>query len=80
MADGELAANVAAELDADEKRVSRVLTEIGARFDDVRVVATRESERRAELEALAPMLVAAPMLDRDVNDVADLLDLAGHLS
>lgn len=80
LADGELAADVAAELDADESRVIRVLTEIGGRFDDVRVVATRESERRAELEALAPLLVSAPMLDRDVNDVSDLLDLAGHLS
>ena len=80
LAQGELSTDIAAELDADERVVARVLTEIGARFDDVRVVATRESERRAELEALAPMLVAAPMLDRDVNDVADLLDLAGHLS
>ncbi len=79
-ADGTLVDDVAAELDADPSVVGRVLVEIAHRFDDVRVVATRESERRAELEELCPLLVAAPMLDRDVNDIADLLDLAGHLS
>jgi anion-transporting ArsA/GET3 family ATPase len=79
-ADGELADDVAGRLDADRAVVARVLAEIGSRFDDVRVVATRESERRAELEGLSPVLVSAPMLDRDVNDVADLLALAGHFS
>jgi hypothetical protein len=42
-------------------------------------VATREAERRAELTALAPLVVAAPTFGHDVNDVADLLALGAHL-
>ena len=57
-----------------------MLTEIGSRFHQVAVVATREAERRAELAELTPLLVAAPMLDHDINDVADLLDLAAHFA
>ncbi|NNE11690.1 MAG: AAA family ATPase [Ilumatobacter sp.] len=71
-----LAADVAAELDVDPLATEAVLTEIGERFHDLAVVATREAERRAELEVLTPLLVAAPMLQHDINDVADLLELA----
>ena len=60
--------------------VRDVLTEIGARFHDVAVVATREAERRAELAELCHLLVTAPVLDRDVNDIADLLELAAHFT
>ncbi len=74
-----LATRVAVELDADEAATEAVLTEIGERFHQVAVVATREAERRAELADLSPLLVAAPMLDHDINDVADLLQLAEHL-
>ena len=45
-------------------------------MDRDQLVATRERERSAELAELSPLLVSAPMLDRDVNDVADLLELA----
>jgi anion-transporting ArsA/GET3 family ATPase len=76
-ADG-LADDVAAELGADPESTRAVLTEIGERFHEVAVVATREAERRAELATLSPLLVAAPMLDHDINDVADLLELAAH--
>jgi anion-transporting ArsA/GET3 family ATPase len=79
-ADTSLSDDVAAVLDADPGVVAGVLAEIGTRFDDVRVVATREAERRAELSELAPLLVSAPVLDRDVNDIADLLELAAHFS
>lgn len=94
LADGPLADEVAAAInDAQSKGAARgaskvptdravtaaVIAEIGTRFHDVAVVATREAERRAELATLAPMLVAAPMLDRDVNDIADLYDLASEL-
>jgi anion-transporting ArsA/GET3 family ATPase len=78
-ADG-LADDVAAVIDADPGVVADVLSEIGVRFDDARVVATREAERRAELSELASLLVTAPVLDRDVNDIADLLELAAHFS
>ena len=80
LADGPLADEVAEELDSDRAVVAGVLAEIGSRFDDVRVVATREAERRAELAELSSLLVTAPVLDRDVNDIADLLDLAGRFS
>ncbi len=80
LADGELADSVAELLEVDRDVVADVLTEIGGRFDDVRVVATREAERRTELSELSPLLVDAPVLDRDVNDIADLLELAAHFS
>ena len=60
--------------------MARVLTEIATRFHDIAVVATREAERRTELATLAPVLATAPMLDRDVNDLADLAELANHLT
>jgi anion-transporting ArsA/GET3 family ATPase len=75
-ADGPLADDVAAVLGADRDVVAGALTAVGTSFRDTALIATREAERAAELGALAPMLVAAPMLDRDVNDVADLLELA----
>ena len=79
-ADGDLAGRVAEQLEAQPDTVRDVLTEIGARFHDVAVVATREAERRAELAELCHLLVTAPVLDRDVNDIADLLELAGHFT
>jgi anion-transporting ArsA/GET3 family ATPase len=78
LAGGRLADDVGERLDADPAVVGDVLAEIGTRFHDVAVVATREAERRAELAELSSLLVAAPVLDHDVNDVADLLELAAH--
>jgi anion-transporting ArsA/GET3 family ATPase len=78
LADDGLADRVAAELEVDAAATRAVLTEIGQRFHQVAVVATREAERRAELATLTSLLVAAPMLDRDINDLADLLELAAH--
>ncbi len=87
LADGPLADEVAAAIDArsdgantDRAVVAAVLSQVGTSFHDLAVVATREAERRTELAALAPMLVAAPMLDRDVNDLADLYELAQRLT
>ena len=86
LADGPLADEVAAAVnhgttraDVDRAVAAAVIAEIGMRFHDVAVVATREAERCAELSTLAPLLVSAPMLDRDVNDIADLYDLASEL-
>jgi anion-transporting ArsA/GET3 family ATPase len=70
---------VAKVLDTEPDVARDVLTEISARFHDVALVATREAERSAELAALAPMLLTAPMLDRDVTDVGGLLVLARAL-
>ena len=77
---GTLADELGTTLDTDSNNVRHVLAEIAGRFHDIAVVATREAERRAELADLASLLVAAPMLDRDVNDVTDLLELAAHLT
>ncbi len=77
---GDLAEQIAEQLDTQPEIVGDVLTEIGTRFHDVAVVATREAERRAELSELCQLLVAAPVLDRDVNDIADLLELAAHFT
>jgi anion-transporting ArsA/GET3 family ATPase len=79
-ADGELADEVAELLGADREVVASTLATVGSSFHDVALTATRESERSAELAELCPLLVSAPMLDRDVNDVTDLLDLAAGWS
>ena len=77
---GELADQVAERLGGKPEIVADVLAEVGTRFHDVAVVATREAERRSELAELCQLLVAAPMLERDVNDVTDLLELAAHFT
>ncbi len=59
--------------------VRSVLTEVSERFHDVAVVASREAERRAELESIGALTVSAPALTRDVADLPALLDLGGHL-
>ena len=56
-----------------------VLDEVATRFHDVALVATREAERRAELAALAPQVLDVPSLDSDINDLAGLATLVGHL-
>jgi anion-transporting ArsA/GET3 family ATPase len=78
-ADGELADAVASELGAPRQQVSAVLTQIATRFDDVAMVAARESDRRSELAALAPVFLTVPWLAGDIHDLAGLDLLAGHL-
>ncbi len=75
-AGGELAPRLAGELGTDADAVEHVLGELSERFADVAIVATREAERQAELSELAPMLVTIPVLDRDVNELSDLAELA----
>ena len=75
-ADGDLATTVAASIGADPEITAAVLSQVGERFHDAAMIATREAERRAELATLTPLLVAAPMLTHDVNDIVDLLELA----
>jgi anion-transporting ArsA/GET3 family ATPase len=70
---------VAEALKTDDEIAHDVLFEIASRFHDVALVATREAERCAELAVLAPMLLTAPTLDRDVTDVGGLLMLASAL-
>jgi anion-transporting ArsA/GET3 family ATPase len=76
--DNDAIASVAAAIEAPPAVVGDVLREVAGQFHDTAMVATRESERSAELAALAPMLVAVPLLDGDVNDIGDLLAIAAH--
>lgn len=76
---GDLATEVAAALDAPVKQVRSVLDNIAARFDDVALVAARESDRYAELAAMSPTMLTVPWLPGDIHDLAGLGLLAGHL-
>lgn len=59
--------------------VAGILKEIAAGFHDIAMVATREAERRSELERLAPFTAIAPVLNRDIHDLRGLLELGDHL-
>jgi anion-transporting ArsA/GET3 family ATPase len=78
-AGGELADDVAQQLDVAPKQVATVLRQIASRFDDVALVAARESDRRLELADLAPALLTVPWLSGDIHDLAGLGSLADHL-
>ncbi len=80
LADGDLAVKVAARLgEADVALVGSVLHHVAALFDDLALNASRESERRAELETLAPAMLAVPWLYDDIHDLAGLGRIAGYL-
>jgi anion-transporting ArsA/GET3 family ATPase len=76
---GAMITAVAGRIDAPVDQVASVLTETAERFGEIALLATREAERRSELAEFAPLLVAAPPLDHDVNDLSDLLELAQYL-
>jgi hypothetical protein len=59
--------------------VGNVLAELSRRFDDIAVVAARESDRRSDLEAVSPGVVTVPWMRGDIHDLAGLAELAGHL-
>ena len=73
------AQSLADQLSADPAVIQRILGEVGERFHDLAVVGSRELERRVELERIAPLSVAAPLLDNDVHDLGGLLELGYHL-
>ena len=59
----------------DPDAVARVLGELGESFLNFQVVAKRESEQRAELGVKPDVVVAVPYLDRDVYDLAGLVEV-----
>ena len=80
LAESELARDVAEALGGvSVKQTSTVLTQVAERFDDVALVAARESDRRSELAALAPVMLSVPWMPGDIHDVAGLALMAGHL-
>ena len=74
-----LSAALGAELDAEPAVVQSLLAAISASFHDIAMVATREAERRSELERLAPFTAVAPALGQDIHHLAGLLELGDHL-
>ena len=78
-ADTDLAAELGRVLAADPQVVRSILTEISGRFHDIAMVATREAERRVELQRLAPFTSTAPALDHDIHNLSSLLELGNHL-
>ena len=54
------------------KAVAPVLAQVGAQFDELAMVAARESERRGELAAMAPTMSVVPWMPGDIHDVAGL--------
>ncbi|NQY55618.1 MAG: AAA family ATPase [Ilumatobacteraceae bacterium] len=69
---------VGARLDAAPATVATTLAHIAERFDDIALVAGRETQRRQELADLAPT-IALPWLDDDVHDLDGLAVLAERL-
>ncbi len=79
-ADGVLAEDVAAVLgEGDVDVVASVLHHVAAQFDDLALIAARESDRRAELAAIAPAVLTVPWMADDIHDLAGLGIIAGHL-
>jgi anion-transporting ArsA/GET3 family ATPase len=77
---GPLARDVARVLSGvSAKAVAPVLAQVGAQFDDLAMVAARESERRNELSAMAPTMLIVPWMAGDIHDVAGLGVLADYL-
>ncbi len=77
---GPLASELASLLDGgEENQLRRVLHEVGQSYVDYRIVAQREAEQRAELEAVPETLVSIPFFDTDVYDLAGLLRLGARL-
>ena len=73
---GEVAATAAVRPAA----AAHVIDEVARRFGEVQSVATREAERRRELEVLAPLVAEAPLLAGDVHDLAGLRALGRRLT
>ena len=69
---------VGARLDAAPATVATTLAHIAERFDDIALVAGRETQRRQELADRAPT-IALPWLDDDVHDLDGLAVLAVRL-
>jgi anion-transporting ArsA/GET3 family ATPase len=73
-----LAAQLPATLGPPDQ-VARVLREVGESFLNFQVVAKREAEIRAELSAAPEVVAAVPYFDRDITDLAGLLELGEQI-
>lgn len=73
-------AEVAAAAGVPASAAAHVIDDVGRRFAEVQSAATREAERRRELEALAPLVAEAPLLPGDVHDLDGLRTLGRRLT
>jgi len=64
---------------ATQTRIAGVFGEIADRFDDLSVVAARQSERLHELMAATPTVATVPTLEDDIHSLAGLLQLGGYV-
>ena len=60
-------------------QVARVLKEVGESFLNFQVVAKRELETRTELAASPGIVASVPYFDRDITDLAGLLELGERI-
>ncbi|MEO6318483.1 MAG: ArsA-related P-loop ATPase [Acidimicrobiales bacterium] len=74
----QLATELPASLGPPEQ-VARVLREVGESFLNFQVVAKREAEMRAELSAAPDVVASVPYFDRDITDLAGLLELGNQI-
>ena len=68
-----------ADTGATRDDLTRILGEIAASFLDYRVVASRESEQRAELATQPDVVATVPYFDSDIHDLAGLLRLGEQI-
>ena len=64
---------------ATPERIAGVFTEIADRFDDLAVVAARQSERLNELTAATPTVATVPTLEDDIHSLSGLLQLGEYV-
>lgn len=72
---GALADELAPTVGSEPALVARVLAEVGRRFQDFGVVASRQAERQAELAALCPLVVPVPWFEQGGDDLTTLAQI-----
>lgn len=72
---GALAGELAPTVGSEPALVARVLAEVGRRFQDFGVVASRQAERQAELAALCPLVVPVPWFEQGGDDLTTLAQI-----
>ena len=72
-------ASLVAEVLGEDANLERVLAGIGENFANFAVVARREAAQRSEMGRLPEVLATVPVLERDVSDLAGLLEIGAHL-
>jgi hypothetical protein len=64
----------------DLDTVRSLLMQVQGRSVEIAEIAAHQERLIAELEMLAPSVLRCPILDRDVQDLSDLAELAKHVT